>query len=115
SAGGYDESVQRARRKSDGGLLTPTTTDAVAVWVLQRAVIFDRTPACAMDVVGEGFIATRLHSPQHTRLGHSYGDLDVHPAEADSYNQRRSGSSQDDDDHAVDVYFHVLVPKQRLG
>ena len=68
-----------------------------------------------MDVMGQRLIATGLHPPQHTSAGNPDGDFDVHSAEDDSYNQRRSGSSQDEDDHAVDVHIHVLVAKQRLG
>ncbi len=69
--------------------------------------------------MGQGLIATGLyHSDwhiQHSCSSYPDGHLHVRPAEADSYNQRRSRSSEDDDDHAVDVYLYVLVTEQRLG
>ena len=55
-----------------------------------------------------GFIEAELHH------SHRHGDFNDCSTEDDSYNCR-SGSSQNDDDHAIDVHCDVLLSEQWIG
>jgi YidC/Oxa1 family membrane protein insertase len=105
---------KEARRKSDGGCL-PLLLQMPFLFAFYSALAYSielrRAPWIS---VGARFISSRLRLWLASRTRPVNDGFNVCTTKNDSYGERRSSASQNDDDHALDVHIHVLVAEQWL-